>query len=343
MNENLAAGAKGRRYAAANVATVLAGCLLAGTVFADELDQVTFGTSWYAQAEHGGFYQAVATGIYEEYGLDVTIQMGGPQVNGMQLLLAGRLDFNMGYPVGNINAVAEDLPAVTVAAPFQSDPQVLLAHPHIESLEEIVEKQLPVFIASSAHTTFWPWLQAQYGFTDEQVRPYTFSVAPFLNDERVVQQGYLSSEPFAMQRGGVEPSIFLFADYGYPPYAQTIETRRELVENDPDLVRRFVEASMKGWASYFENPEPGNALIKEDNPEMTDEQIAFGIEKMLEYGLVLSGDAETYGIGHMTDERWQATFDFMAEAGLVPADLDFKQAYSLDFLPEEPVIFNSSE
>ncbi len=321
-------------------AVALAGVLVAGTAAANELDKVTFGTSWYAQAEHGGFYQAKATGIYEEYGLDVTITMGGPQVNGLQLLVAGRRDFSMGYPVGNINAVSEGLPVVTVGAPFQSDPQVLLAHPHIESLEEIVENEMPVYIASSSHTTFWPWLKAEYGFTDAQARPYTFSVAPFLNDERVVQQGYLSSEPFAMQRGGVTPSIFLFADYGYPPYAQTIETRREMVENNPDLVRRFVQASMEGWVSYFENPEPGNALIKEANPEMTDEQIAFGIEKMLEYGLVTGGDAETHGIGYMNDERWQATFDFMAEAGLVPADLDFKQAYTLEFLPEEPVLYN---
>ncbi|WP_220359302.1 ABC transporter substrate-binding protein [Alkalilimnicola ehrlichii] len=222
-----------------------------GVAVAEGLDQVTFGTNWFAQAEHGGFYQAVAEGIYEDYGLDVAIRMGGPQVNNMQLLMGRRYEFSMGYPIAAINAVNEGLPVVTVAASFQGDPQGLLAHPHVESLEELVGK--PVYIASSSHTTFWPWLKAEYGYTDDMVRPYTFSVQPFLNSEDVVQQGYVTSEPFAMEKGGVAPNVFLFADYGYPPYATTIETRRDIIENRPDVVRRFVQASLEGWKSYMEN------------------------------------------------------------------------------------------
>ncbi|PHS71344.1 MAG: nitrate ABC transporter substrate-binding protein [Alcanivorax sp.] len=300
------------------------------------LTKITFGTNWFAQAEHGGFYQAKATGIYEKYGLDVTITMGGPQVNNLQLLLAGRQDFTMGYPIRNLNSVNQNMPVVTVAAPFQSDPQALLAHPHVKSLEEI--KGQPVYVFSGAQQTFWPWLKQRFGFSDDMIRPYTFSVAPFLADKSVVQQGYVTSEPFAMEQGGVKPSIFLFADYGYPPYAQTIETTREMIESNPEVVRKFVQASMEGWKSYFENPEPANALIKKDNPEMTDAQIAFGIGKIKEYGLVAGGDAATKGLGVMTDERWKATFDFMAKAGLVPEDMDYKQAYSLEFLPSPPVM-----
>lgn len=317
---------------------LLTGTLTATGTFAQELDEVSFGTSWYAQAEHGGFYQAVATGIYESYGLDVSIEMGGPQVNGMQLLVAGRRDFTMGYPIRNVNAVEEGLPVVTVAASMQGDPQALIAHPHVESFEQMLEDDMPIYVATSAHTTFWPWLKAEYGFTDDAVRPYTFSVAPFLNDENIVQQGYLSSEPFAIMQGGVEPNVFLFADYGYPPYATTIETTQGMIDDNPDVVRRFVQASMEGWASYLEDPTPGNALIQQDNPEMTDEQIAFGIEKLKEYELITSGDAQTMGIGVMTDERWQAIYDFMVEGGLVSSDVDVRDAYSLDFLPADPVM-----
>lgn len=323
--------------------SLLAGSLavagsLCSPAMAADLDEVVFGTNWYAQAEHGGFYQAKATGIYEKYGLDVSIEMGGPQVNGMQLLVAGKRDFSMGYPIGNIKAVEEGLPVKTVAAAFQGDPQALIAHPHITSLEQIKEEGMPVYIAAFANTTFWPWLKSKYGYTDDMIRPYTFSVAPFLADKNIVQQGYLSSEPFAMEKAGVKPSVFLLADYGYPAYATTIETTNKMIDQNPDLVRRFVQASMEGWASYFKDPAAGNKLIQEANPEMTDEQIAYGIEKMKEYGLVTGGDAATRGIGVMTDARWAKIQEFMLTAGLISDDLNIHDVYSLDFLPKEPVL-----
>ena len=317
-----------------------AGCLLAALpgahAAAEGLTEITMGTSWFAQAEHGGFYQAKATGIYEEYGLDVTIEMGGPQVNGLQLLLAGNRDFTMGYPLRNLQKMEDDLPVVTVAASMQRDPQCLLSHPHIESFEEMKGKD--VLVASSSETTFWPWLKQEYGFTDAMREPYTFSIQPFLNDKDTIQQGYVTSEPFAIEQGGVDPNIFLFADYGYPPYATTIETTRMMVEENPEVVRKFVQATMEGWKSYFDNPEPGNQLIQADNPDMSDAQIAFGIDKMQEYGLVTGGDAKEQGIGVMTHERWRRIYEFMAGADLVDEDIDWKKAYTLKFLPDTPVL-----
>jgi NitT/TauT family transport system substrate-binding protein len=298
-----------------------------------ELTKLTFGTNWFAQAEHGGYYQAVATGIYEEYGLDVTVQMGGPQVNGTQLLMGGAVDFFMGYTAAAIAAVAEDIPKITVAAIFQKDPQVLLAHPDtgVSTLADL--KGRPIFVSSAANVTYWPFLEAKFGFTEDQKRPYNFNPGPFLADTNSAQQGYLSSEPLKVaQEGGFEPIVFLLADYGYNPYSTTIETRRELVETDPDLVQRFVDASIKGWYSYFEDPAPGNELIKQDNPEMSDEQLAYSLEKMKEYGIVISGDAETLGIGAMTEERWSDFFNAMVDAGIYDADLDYTQAFTLDFV-----------
>jgi len=320
------------------IATALAVGLLTVSGAAQALDQVTFGTNWKAQAEHGGFYQAVAAGIYEKYGLEVTIRPGGPQVNHAQLLAAGQIDFNMGGNVfGAFNYAQNDIPMVTVAATFQKDPQILMAHPDqgFETLADL--KGHPILISQDARTTYWEWLKVEYGFTDDMIRPYTFNPAPFLADKSVIQQGYLTSEPFAIEReGGFTPKVFLLADAGYDTYSTTIETSWQLVEDNPDLVQRFVNGSIEGWYSYlYGDPTPANELIKADNPEMTDEQIAYSIEKLKEYGIVDSREAEELGIGAMTDQRWRDFFQFAADAGLYPDDLDLSRAYTLQFVNQK--------
>jgi NitT/TauT family transport system substrate-binding protein len=303
------------------------------TAASGELQKVTFGTNWFAEAEHGGFYQAIAKGIYKEHGLDVTIKMGGPQVNGTQLLMGGAVDFFMGFGSDAIKAIEEGIPKVTVAAIFQKDPQVLIAHPGVgnDSLEKLQGK--PILVSASANTTYWPFLKAKYKFADEQRRPYNFNPGPFLADKKAVQQGYVTSEPLTIKKqGGFDPIVMLLADNGYTPYATTIETKKELVEKNPDVVQRFVDASIKGWYSYLEDPAPGNELIKKDNPEIKDEQLAYGVQKLKEYGLIISGDAEKLGIGAMTEERWRSFFDSMANQGVFKKDTDYKQAFTLKFV-----------
>jgi NitT/TauT family transport system substrate-binding protein len=323
-----------RRFTARFAAAALA--LVAGAAAAQPLPRLVFGTNWYAQAEHGGFYQAVAEGLYRKHGLDVEIRMGGPQVNGLQLLLAGQFDLFMGYDLQTLHAVAQDLPVVTVAATFQKDPAVIIAHPGVAKLEEL--KGRPIAISSASDTTFWPWLRIRYGFDDAQKRPYAFSVQPFLVDKRLSQQGYATSEPYSIEKGGVKPVVFLLADLGYPPYAQTIVVTRDTLAKRRDALKRFVRASAEGWKSYLANPAPGNALVKRDNPQMEDDLIAFGIRKMKEYGIVTGGDAAKLGIMTMTDARWQRTFAFMAETKTVKPDLDHRRAYTLDIVREVKVL-----
>jgi NitT/TauT family transport system substrate-binding protein len=297
-------------------------------------DKVVFGTNWKAQAEHGGFYQALAKGIYARYGLDVTIRPGGPTVNHPQLLAAGKIDFNMGgTSFGAVNYVAAGIPVVTVASMFQKDPQVLIAHEG-EGVTDLASlKGRPIMISTAARNEYWQWLKGTYGFTDDQIRTYTFNPAPFLADPKAVQQGYVSSEPYALAKAGAKTHVLLLADAGYSSYSTTIEVRQDLVDKNPDLVQRFVDASILGWQDYLNgDPSPGNALIKADNPEMTDDQIAYSIKAMKEYGIVESGDALTLGIGAMTDSRWKTFFDFAAKAGVYPADLDYRKAYTLRFV-----------
>jgi NitT/TauT family transport system substrate-binding protein len=311
-------------------------CAVAGLMFTryGAAESVSFGTDWKAEAEHGGYYQAIATGIYKGHGLEVTLRQGGPQVNHAQLLAAGRLDFNLApNSFGPLNFVGENIPMVGVAAIFQKDPSVLIAHPGQgnDSLAALTGK--PIMIGSDTRITSWMFLKNKFGYTDEQIRPYTFSVAPFLADPKAIQQGYLSSEPFTIESEGVKPVVFLLADAGYSSYGSLIQTSDKLAREQPDLVQRFVDASIEGWYSYlYGDPAPANELIKRDNPEMTDALLAYGIAKIKEYGIVDSGNAKANGIGAMTDARWREFFDTMSNAGVYPKDLDFRKAYTLQFV-----------
>ena len=317
------------------VLAVLALCGAPDRATAQTLDKVTFGTNWVAQAEHGGFYQAVADGTYRRFGLDVTIRPGGPNANNRILLPVGKIDFYMSANLLQaFDAVAQNVPTVAVAASFQKDPQVFLVHPDqgIEKFEDL--KTLNLLVSKEGLAGYYQWLKRDYGFTDKQVRPYTFNPQPFFADKRVAMQGYVTSEPYAVEtQGKFTPKIFLLADQGFSTYSTLIETRRDLVEKNPDLVQRFVDASIIGWYNYlYGDNAAANALIKKDNPEMTDAMIAYSIDKMKEYGIVDSGDSLKLGIGAMTHERIKDFFDKMVRSGVLKSDLDYRRAYTLQFV-----------
>ena len=298
-------------------------------------DKVSFGTNWVPEAEHGGFFQAVADGTYRKYGLDVTIVPGGPNDNNRMLLIAGKLDFFMAAnTLMSFDAVANNVPVVTVAAIFQKDPQVFLTHPEskVTKLDEL--KPLTLFVSKEGISSYFQWLKSEYGFSEEKVKPYTFNPQPFIADKQSAMQGYVTSEPFAIEQAAkFKPGIILLADYGFNTYSTLIETRRELTDKKPDLVQRFVDASVIGWYNYlYGDNAPANALIKKLNPEMTDELLAYSLARMKEYGIVDSGDTLRDGIGAMTDARAASFFDKMVRAGVVKPGIDFRKAYTLRFV-----------
>jgi NitT/TauT family transport system substrate-binding protein len=300
------------------------------------LTPIKFATDWHAQAEQGGFYQALATGEYKKRGLDVTIVQGGPAVNVPQLLATGAIDLGMGSNSFIVlNQAQEKTPIKAVMAAMQSDPQVLIAHPDqgLHSLADM--KGRPILLSDASITAFWVWLKAKYGFTDDQVRKYTHSSAAFLADPRVIQEGYLTSEPYTIEKeGGMKPQVFLLADEGYPGYAAMVLARDSLIASNPQAVKAFVDATAAGWKSYlYGDPKPGDALILKDNPEMTQDLLDYARAKMRDKGVVLSGDAQTQGVGAMTDARWAEFFQVASSQGVYPKDLDYKSAYTLQFLP----------
>lgn len=312
-------------------AAIVAACSPAAQQPADSArTQIRFATDWRAQAEQGGFYQALATGEYARRGLEVTIVQGGPGVNVPQLLASGAVELGMGSnSFIAMNLAAENVPVKAVAAFMQKDPQVLIAHPDqgIRSIADMKGK--PILLADASVTAFWVWLKSKYGFTDDQIRKYTFNNGPFLANRQAIQQGYLSSEPYTIeQHAGIKPAVFLLADEGYPGYAAMVLAPDRLISADPKAVQAFVEASAAGWQSYLHgDAAPGDALILKDNPEMTPALLAQARDKMRQYEIVAAD-----GSGAMTDARWRDFFTVAAEQGVYPKDLDFRRAYTLQFL-----------
>jgi NitT/TauT family transport system substrate-binding protein len=316
------------RFLAAAIAASMLSVSAAATT------HIRFVTDWKAQAEHGGYYEAVAEGLYRRAGLDVTIMEGGPSINVPQILAGGAADFGIGSNgFVPLNLLRSCVPIKAVMAVFQKDPQVLITHPRkdVRSLADM--KGRPIMISDESTVAFWPWLKARFGYSDTQIRKYTFNLAPFLVDPNAIQEGYLSSEPYTIEHEGhLKPQVFLLADYGYPGYANMVLVPQKWIDANPRAVQSFVNATSAGWIDYlYRDPKPANALIKHDNPDMTDGLIAAAIGKLKSYGVAVSGDAVTHGLGIMTDARWKTFFETMSGEGLYPKTLPYRGAYDLRF------------
>ncbi|MDE1166623.1 MAG: ABC transporter substrate-binding protein [Pseudomonas sp.] len=316
--------------------TALAVALLAGAQ-AQAATPITFITNWYAQAEHGGFYQAQADGLYARQGLDVTVQMGGPQVNPVQLLAAGRAQCIISDDIGTMLAREHGVPLQMVATTFQHDPSVIIAHAGVAKIEDLRSQTL--LISSAAHSSWWPWAKARLGFKDDQVRPYTFNIQPFMADPQVAQQGYLTSEPFALQKAGAPFKVFALSEAGYPPYGNAIACDSQWLEKNPQQAAAFIQASMQGLKNYLANPAGGNALIRQANPQMGEDQLDYAVAKLRSTGLVSGGDAQAGGIGVITPARMQQTWQMAVDNHLIDAGkVPLEQMYTTRFIDQQPVL-----
>jgi NitT/TauT family transport system substrate-binding protein len=317
-------------------ARALLAALLAGTAFAAiAQDKVVLATNWRAQPGHGGFYQALADGTYKKYGLDVEIMQGGPQVNNRPMLPAGKVDFLMtGNMLMAFDNIKQKVPTVVVAAYFQKDPQAIIAHPGqgIDKFADIA-KAKTVLLAKDGQISYWQWMKKAYGVRDEQVRPYNYSLSQFLADKQAVQQAYATSEPLAVEKqAGFKPVVLSLADAGWSTYGMVIETRQELVKTKPDVVRRFVEASNIGYVNYlYGDRKAADAMIRKINPDISDEYVQKSIPILRAH--IDVGDAQSQGIGAMSDARMKDFYEKTVSAGLYkPTDFDYREAYTLQFV-----------
>jgi len=301
---------------------------------AQALDKVVFQTDWRAQAEHGGYYQAVAAGIYARHGIACELRQGGPQMSPAQMLVAGRADLIMSNPFQALNYARDGLPFLCVAAIFQKDPTILMTHEEagIEGFEAM--RGRPIAISAAGRVTHWPFLRRRFGFDDGQIRPKAATLQPFMADRGSIYQGFVSSEPFSATRAGARPRVHLLADAGYEAYNTTVDVSARMVAERPDVVRRFVDATIEGWSAYMrgEDIAAANALIRRANPEMPEDLLAYGLRAMEERGIVRANEAATLGIGAMTEERWARFYAIMRETGVYPEGLEVRRGYSLDFV-----------
>jgi len=300
---------------------------------AQKLDKFSYQTNWRAQAEHGGFYQALATGLYKDAGLDVEVRQGGPQLDVNALLLAGRADVVETDAFRTFNFARDNVPALAIAAVFQKDLRALLSHPGVGNDTLAALKGKPILIGAAGRTSFWLWLKAKYGYSDEQIRPYTFNFAPFLADKTISMQAFITSEPFAIRKAGVDPVIHLLADNGFVNYSDILVCLPKTAAERKDVTQRFVDASVKGWKSYLTgDPAPANALIKQANPDMTDDKIAYAIKVMREAGIVGGGDAAKLGIGSLNADRWNGFYKDMVDCGALPGGWDVAKLMTPEFV-----------
>jgi NitT/TauT family transport system substrate-binding protein len=292
--------------------------------------KVRFLTNWFAEAEHGGFYQAVAAGIYEKAGLDVEIRQGNPQLNGMQILLGGETDIAMLYDITILSAFEKGAPIKAFLTTFQFDLIGLMTRPDVSSLADL--KGRKVYFGANGYSSYWPWLKQRFGYTDDMAAPKGPNIEPFFADQNSAVAGYLTAEPYLAVQRNVPVKFFLFADQGYPPYANTMAVTTNYMKENSDVVARFTRASVEGWKAYLRDPSIGNAYIKQMNPRMPDEHIAYSLGKMREAKVVEGGDAASLGIGIITEERWRKTYDYLVEAKLLKPETDWRQAMTTDYI-----------
>jgi NitT/TauT family transport system substrate-binding protein len=313
-------------------AGALAGVALVQPRRARAAQKIRLLTNWFAEAEHGGFYQALATGLYEKAGLDVELRQGNAQLNGMQLLLGGEADIIMSYDITILNSVEKGAPVKAFFTSFQFDLIGLMTRPDVNSLAEL--KGRKVYFGANGYSSYWPWLKRRFGYTDDMAGPKGPNLATFFNDPTSAVAGYLTAEPYLAVQRNVPVKFFLFAEQGYPPYANTMATTAAFLKDNSEAVTRFTRASVEGWKAYLRDPAAGNALIKQMNPQMPDEHIAYSLQKMRDVKAVEGGDAATMGIGIMTEERWKKTRDFLVESNLLKAETDWQSAFTTDYIKD---------
>lgn len=304
--------------------------------FADENDFI-FITNWYAQAEHGGFYQAQAEELYKKNNLNVQIKMGGPQVNGTQILVAGKADCMLTEDINVIRAVQRGLPIEIVATTFQYDPTVIITHKDIDDIQQLKDKTL--LVSASAHSSWWPWIKNKYQFSDDMTRPYTFNIQPFVINKSIAQQGFLTSEPYALVQENVDINVFSIGEMGYPPYGNSIACHTDSIKKKPQQITAFLKATMQGWKDYLDNPAPANALIRKENPNMSAGQLSYSVNKLKDSKIITGGDAQNMGIGVITEKRMQATLNMSLENGLLEEDKPLSAPfYTMQFMKDIKVM-----
>ncbi|MCM3785653.1 ABC transporter substrate-binding protein [Neobacillus mesonae] len=292
--------------------------------------KITQVTNWFAQPEHGGQYTALAKGYYEEAGIDMTIEPGGPQVSSIQIVASGKAQFGMGQADEVLTARDNGIPVVAIAAIFQKSPQAMLFHADADIQDFADLDGRNVYIAPGSG--YWDFIKKKYNLAEVKDQTYTGQFVNFIEDKDAVTQSYVTSEPYTLKQQGIETRYLLTYDAGFQPYSNVLYTTEEFLEENPEAVKSFLEASIKGWNYYKDNYEEMNEVLKERNPDLTLEGMKYGAEQ--EIPLIFTEETEANGLLSMTEERWTSLQEDMYSLGLLKAKEDISNVFTTEYLPE---------
>ena len=321
----------------AALAALLGGCSRPGpapgaSAAGGALPKVRFKTDWHPQAEHGGFYQAVARGFYRESGIDVDIVPGGPGVPVSQIVLSGQVDLAMGRSDDMIAWVSKGLPFVVVGVYMERDPQAILVHEEspVRTFADLNNRT----VMGVAGSNWIDYIKLHYHI-DFRLIPSNFGIAQFMADKDFIQQCFVTNEPYFVRKNGGHPRTLLMSDSGFNPYRVIYTTQRYLREH-PAEVRAFVAASLRGWDDFMNgDPSPAKALISKANENMPGEFMDYSIKALRDYHIVAGRADLGERPGLMTRRRMQEQVDDLLQLKLIPELLPVDKFVRFDFMPPD--------
>jgi NitT/TauT family transport system substrate-binding protein len=309
---------------------VLGGCRRQQAV--SGLTPVSLQTDWYPQPEHGGFYDAQIRGYYKDEGLDVTILPGGPYVNTAPEITSGEVQFAMGSSDNILQSVANGVPYVAVMATMQHDPQAVMVHQDspIHSFSDLDGHAVAVRVGVA---TWFEYLVKRYHLKNAREIPATYSIANFIQDPGYIQQVFVTSEPFFARQAGVPVRTMLISETGYNPY-RVVLTSSSFLQQHPEIVAKFVRASLRGWRDYLKNPTDINAAIAKLNPAMSVAQMQFSYEALRDQHFIAGEAPGGADLGRFDPARWTSMYQQLLELKVIEKPFDPAIAYTLQFMPK---------
>lgn len=270
--------------------------------------------NWFPEAEHAGYFAAQVNGLYERSGLEVQILPGGPGASVMARVATGDVAFGVENADLVVLARAQGAPVVAVMAPIQVSPRCIMVHAEsgIASLRGLQD----ITLAMSAGGAFSHFLRHAVPLRNVHIVPYAGNVSQFLADPDLAQQAYSFSEPYEARRAGAQVRLLPLTEIGFNPYTSCLITSEKMIQQQPELVRAMVAASVAGWRQYMQDPAGTNARLAERNPQMDLAALAFGHDAL--QPLVEDAYARQHGLGTMTLERWATLCRQLEEIKLIP-------------------------
>jgi NitT/TauT family transport system substrate-binding protein len=289
--------------------------------------QVTLQLNWKPEPQFGGFYAAEVDGIYGRHGLNVTITAGGAGAPTIDMIGAGTVPFAIVSADEIVRARAMGNLVVALFTVYQTNPQGIMtrASRGFKTLADIFTH--PGILAMERGLPYSDFLQKKYGFGNLKIVPSPFGdLSLYRSEENYAMQCFVTSEPLAAKKTGIEPQTFLIAESGYNPYTTVLATSESYLKSNPQIVKSMIDAVREGWQAYLADPTKANEYMGGLNPTM-DAQ-TFKDSAAAQKPLIESADTKRVGLGTMTPDRWQMLVQQLVELKVIEKRMDPKANFA---------------